>query len=396
MRKWILALFTLPLIAIGCANKDNNCGNTFQVLWPSATGEYRFEDVALSTLPDPYELSGDAAKIYFQSGMTLAGFDGPVARPQMTSTNGVCIPMDVESSAAVSVYAQFEKIMHYEIKLGTADMLPWPRRVGLDISLLTPDGNGHNNAHYFSEGDAIAILPYSLGGLPLGLNHGVIAHEHFHAHFQAQVMNELNRVLVARPAGFAGFTGSLDFLFYSLMPGVKPTEDIDDADLSTNRGLNNFVLRAWNEGLADLYGAIYTSNPGFFVDSLPMLGNARTLTEELKPLGTRQDLINYLRTVQSPSKLVGYSYVQGAQVARLLYRLANSGVETPQIFMARILRNLKTIPPAILPKYDRTILDTEVIMPQLLEGFQFNAEACDHLNISISKDLSLRSFSQCR
>ena len=396
MRKWILALFTLPLIAIGCANKDNNCGNTFQVLWPSATGEYRFQDVSLSTLPDPYELSGTAAKIYFQSGMTAGGFEGPVARPQMTSSNGVCIPMNIESSAAVSVYAQFEKIMSYEIKLGTADMLSWPRRVGIDIALTTPDGNGHNNAHYFSEGDTIAVLPYLLGGLPLGLNHGVIAHEHFHAHFQKQVMNELDRVLIARPAGFSGFSNALDFLFYSLTSGLKPTENIDDADLSTNRGLNNFVLRGWNEGLADLYGAIYTSNPGFFVESLPMLGDARTLTEELRPLGTREDLLNYLRAVRTPSNLVGYSYSQGALVARLLYRLANSGVETPQIFMARLLRNLKSIPAAILPKYDRMILDTETIIPQLLEGFQFNAEACRQLGAAISKDLSLRSFSQCR
>jgi hypothetical protein len=215
MRKWILASFLFSLaLSVGCANKDTNCGHTFQVLWPNAAGQYVFTDVSLSTLPDPYELSGSAAKVYHQSGMTIAGFDGPVARPTLTSADGVCIPQNVESLMAVSVYAQFESLLRYESKLGTADMLPWPRKVGVAIDLLTPDGNGHNNAHYFSEGDSIAVLPYSLGGLPLGLNQGVVAHEHFHAHFQRQVMDEMNAALEGRPAGF---TSPLDFLFYPFM-----------------------------------------------------------------------------------------------------------------------------------------------------------------------------------
>jgi hypothetical protein len=391
MRKLILSSLISALALVGCANKENNCGKSFLVLWPNSSGHYEMQEVALSTLSNPYELSGPAAKVYYENGLTGSGFDGHVAEPRLTSADGVCVPMDTESSAAVTVYAQFEKLFEFEQKLGTADMLSWPRKVGVDVQMLTPEGVGHNNAHYFSEGDSTVVLPYSLGGLPLGLNHGVIAHEHFHGHFQREVMDKMNPVLEGR----APIINPVDFLFYSF--GVKPTEQLDNADLRSNRGLNNFVLRAWNEGLADLFGAIYTENPGFFVESLPQLGSARTLTEDLKRMGNESDLRAVaLSLQQTPDQLVSYSYAQGALLARLMYRLANSGVESPQAFLKRVLTHLHSVPEGILATYDDKVLSTEDIVPYLLDGFQLNAGSCAALEKTLSKDMMIWRFQSCR
>lgn len=391
MRKLILSSLISAFALVGCANEKNNCGKSFLVLWPNSSGQYEMQQVELSTLPNPYELSGGAAKVYYENGLTGSGFDGSVAQPRYTSADGVCVPMDTASSIAVSVYAQFEKLFQFEEKLGTANMLPWPRKVGIDTQLLTPEGVGHNNAHYFSEGDATVVLPYSLGNsLPLGLNHGVIAHEHFHGHFQHEIMDKMNAVLEARPQGIIN---PIDFLFYS----VKPTEQIDNVDYHSNRSMNNFVLRAWNEGLADLFGAIYTENPGFFVESLPMLGSARTLTEGLKTMGTESDLRAVVFSLQqSPEQIVSYSYAQGALLARLMYRLANSGVESPQAFLKRVLTKLNTIPGGILETYDSKVMSTEDIVPFLLEGFPVNRNSCAALEKALSKDMLFWRFQSCR
>jgi len=57
----------------------------------------------------------------------------------------------------------------------------------VEIHIRAGDSSGnHNNAHYFSKSDSIAVIPYSQNGLSLSLNPGVLGHEHFHAHFQSQ------------------------------------------------------------------------------------------------------------------------------------------------------------------------------------------------------------------
>jgi len=389
---WITSILIATSNLVGCADANNKCGNKVLALWPSASGEYTFQEVILSTLSDPYSLSGGAAKIYYESMIGGNGFSGQVAQPRYTRSGDLCVPMDAASSMAVSVYAQFERIMQFENRNGTLDMLTWPRRVGLDIHVRSTEGMTHNNAHYFGQGDSIAVLPYNLEGVPLGLNPGIMAHEHFHGHFQRQVISVTNAQLA--PAF------DVESLFYSSFApaqvSAKPTvEDVDRADLNTARGLNAFVLRAWNEGLADLYGAIYSGNPRFFDESLPALKNARALTSKIAPFMSAYGLQFNARKIVDPKNLVAISYDQGAYLARLMFAVANSGAETPEKFLVHVMRRLKDIPPAIVPEYDSKVLEFEAVVPILLKDFPLNEKSCAALNKSISKQTMKKSFASC-
>lgn len=373
MRIWLL----LSLLLIGCANKDQKCGNKVLTLWPTSPGQYSFQEITLTTLSSPYELSGGAAKIYFESIFSGSGYQGSVAQPRYTKSGDTCVPMDAQSSVAVAVYAQFESLLNFEKRMGTADLLSWPRKVGIDIHVRSIDNTTHNNAHYIS-GDKIAVLPFSLPGLPLGLNQGIIAHEHFHGHFQAGVVNLVNAGLAA------------------LSPDFKPTvEDVEGADLASARGLNTLVLRAWNEGLADVYGAIYTGNPSFSSESLPSLAISRTLDAPLEPFLALNRFVGQAMRARQPRQMVQETYNQGTVLARLMYKLSQSGTEAPEEFLSRIIHRLKDIAPAIVKTYDTQILKFEDIVPILLKDFPLQRSSCRDLGIVLSRDLIVKGFAQC-
>jgi hypothetical protein len=280
--------------------------------------------------------------------------------------------------------------MQFESRIGTLDMLSWPRKVGLDIHVNSSDGMSHNNAHYFGQGDAIAVLPYNMKGLPLGLNPGVLAHEHFHGHFQRHVIAVTNAQLMP--------TFDPEALFYSAfnMAGAKPTvEDVDRGDLRTPRGLNAFVLRAWNEGLADVYGSIYSKNPQFFNASIPALKEARALDAPLAMFMSAAIFQFNAERIMDPKSLVAISYDQGAYLARLMYSIAQSGAETPEKFLVRILRRLDDIPAAIVGDYDNRVLEFEEVLPVLLKDFPLGAKNCASIRATVSKELMKKSFAEC-
>lgn len=377
----------LTLFLIGCANNTNDkCGGKILAVAPVAPGQYDLQELTLPTLNSPYSLSGVPAKIYYQSGVGDSGFEGPVAQPRYTRSGDTCVPMDTQSSIAVSVYAQFEKIWQFEQKLGTVSMLSYPRKVGLDINVTTRSGGTiHSNAQYYGSLDAIAVQPYILGGVPLGLNPGVLGHEHFHSHFQQQVI----RVINAKISSFL-----VDSLFYPGI-GTKPTpDDIDRVDFKKPKGLNAFVLRGWNEGLADLYGAIYSKNPRFFDESLPQFKEQRALTADVVRLmnGTTLKAISFNSTAK---QLADRSYEQGAYLARLMYRLSNAGVESQEQFLVRVLSRLKAIPDEVIPSFETEVMDFERVVEILLKDFPRTAIVCQTLRQGISKEAMLRSFSQC-
>ncbi len=393
MKTWTVSLFfaLLPVFLLGCADSGQKCGGKLLALMPSESGEYTFQEVKLSTLNDPYSLSGGAAKIYFESLIGGSGYVGKVAQPRYTRSGNTCVPMDAASSMAISLYAQFEKIMMFEARLGTLDMLQWPRKVGLDIHVRSTDGMTHNNAHYFGGGDSIAVLPYNLAGVPLAMNPGVMAHEHFHGHFQAQVNARINAALPPLQD-----TESVFYSAFNMNVSAKPSvEDVESGNMLKPRGLNAFVLRAWNEGLADLYGAIYSKNPRFFDESLPMLAETRSLKADAVRFMPARRLTAMVNKIQDPKMLVGVSYVQGSYLARLMYSIALSGVETPEVFLVRVMRRLSEVPPAILADFDVKTIEFERILPILLKDFPLNAEACSQIRKTVSKDMMSGSFAKC-
>jgi len=400
-KKMRLFWLTLLLASAGCANNTHDeCGDKFLLLWPTAANDYSFQEVHLSTLKSAYEVRGSAAEVYVESRITDSGFEGKPARPRLTrSSGGLCVPMDVTSSMALTAYAHFEHIQKFDQKLQVDKQISWPRKVGVEIHIRAGEGHTHNNAHYFSKADAVAVIPYNNDGLPLGLNPGVLAHEHFHSHFQAQVINPLNDAI--------DILTSVEQFFYAGF-GVKPqVEDLDNEQLNTAGSLNKFVVRSWNEGLADFYASVYTDSREFFSKSLANLASVRDLGGPLRGFKSGAELVGQagqnLPVAASTESMrqarrrnmVGTSYQQGTLLARLMYRVAQSGSVSPRDLLQRVLTRLSRVPSLVSPQFHARVIDFEEIVPVLLEGQTLNAVACESMKQALSKPILLRSFPQC-
>ena len=390
MRKFI-GLF---LLLASCAREGGGGDTKFLIPWRTSDGHYKLQEVTISTLASPFELRGEAAEVFYQTGFSEEGFQGSIARPRLIKSGDVYIPMDAESSIAVSVYAQFDHLFKYEAKLGTRGQVSWPRKVGVELNMVGPDGSSVNNAHYFTSLDVIGIVPYDLAGVPVSMNHGIVAHEHFHAHFQAQVMNQLNRIPYERnPTPNVMNPNILNPIFNMADALISK----DDMDQRTPRGLNNLILRAWNEGLADLFAALYVGEADFFGHSVPGIGEARELSADS---GMLLDSLSLLRISQTVNMERGHkmaiAYEQGTVLARMLYKLAKSGVNnTPEKFLSRFMSNLPKLPTALSENLNREVFDFEMIVPVLLEDYTPDAESCRALRAALSPKMMKRSFAQC-
>ena len=387
-----IAVILFSLAFIGCANSSKDeCGDKFLLLWPTASDEFKFQVVHLSTLKSAYELKGSAAEIYYESRITDSGFEGKIARPRLTRAGGgVCVPMDTGSSMALTTYAHFEQLYKFDQQLGVDGQVSWPRKVGVEIHLRSPNGHTHNNAHYFTKADAVAVIPYSHDALTLALNPGVLAHEHFHAHFQSQVMRPLNFALE--------ILTSVEHLFYSGF-GIKPAvQDADNGNIDGIGGVNKFIVRSWNEGLADFYGSVFSKTRDFFSSSFEKEGPLRDLGGPLLPFRTGKELLlqlNQARPEKRNETGVGYSYNQGTMLARVLYRIARSGAMAPQNLLKHVVLKLNKIPAMVSPSFSTQVMEFEQVLPAILEGITLNPAACEAIRATVSETVLLRSFSSC-
>lgn len=381
-------ILVLSMMALAsCANDPKNeCGDKFALPHFSAESGVQFREVQLKTLLSPYRLKGAAAEIFHEGALTSQGYQGSVAQPRLIRSGGVCVPADTGSMLALSAYEQFERIFFFDREIGVDRYLKWPRKVGVELHIRNPDGRTHNNAHYFGTSDSIGILPYSLDGMHLAFNSGVLAHEHFHAHFQSQVLNPLNTVSEIISSG-----------------GVKPSvDDLDNANLETNAGLNRFVLRSWNEGLADFYACVFTNEPDFFSASKLDRGSDRECDGPLHLFQSGEVLrprIGFTAPGASGElrkEMLGTAYQQGTLLARLLYRVGGPDNLSRRRILNGVMSRLHRLPPMVRASMDLTIMDFEDIVPILLEGQALNEESCAALTATLSKRAVLENFKSCR
>jgi len=383
-------LFSILILA-GCSNLlSEKCGNKFLLLGSDGSGGYAFRAVTLPTLKDPTRVKGPAAHVYYESAFNSTGFTGPVAQPNLTRAGDVCVPTDVASASALSVYSLFERLKVFDDALGVGAALIWPRQVGLQVYMVgAPARITHNNAHYMSRPDAIAVVPYQQAGLPLEFNEGVMAHEHFHAHFQVQVTARLNANM-----------SSWEPIFYPNFQKSFSVEILDRVSVNTVRGINNFILRAWNEGLADVYGAIFSRRPDFLVASSPEGLGRRLDLGLVRRLALGSEFVERaqsLATVSGDSvrAFTAEAYGEGALLARIIYQLAHTQDVSPEALLRRIMAQLPKLHLALVNDYEQRIFDVEEVLPLLLPDLTINSEACEILRQVVSDQLMKRRYGQC-
>lgn len=289
------------LLVLGCtdlADKDSQI-STYKIPWPNKEGEVQLQNVYIDDLKSPYLMEGASAKIVYRgSYQKNYGPIGQIARPHLIKSNGVFVPVDPESIAAVTSYAHMNRLSKFDKKLGTHSLLKWPRLVGIDtLASLGPNQYGSDNAFYSQENDSINILPYSQSGIPMQVNGNLLAHEHFHALFEKQI-KWLKFYLSSAMNGKLGkikinICESDDF--YIQVDDLIASEDfnlrkvkgkkIGDFSVQTLRKtlhqVNHVIAKAWDEGAADFYSYSYIENANWAAESMPTKSEYRAVNKEL-------------------------------------------------------------------------------------------------------------------
>lgn len=374
MRKIWCSLF---ILLSACSLRQDGGAGEYLLPWPDANGVYSLQPVSISTLTRPTEASGPAAEVFVNPTFQDRGVVGPIARPHLARANGMYVPLDVESGLALTAYAIFERLYQFENRVFGPTPLSWPRRVGVETRLLNAmDGSVEvNNARFFGDQNITAFFPYSGPGLPLVLNLSIVSHEHFHSHFQAAVLG---------PSA-----------------GVYAPKSAEELDFTRIEDYNFLVLRAWNEGLADFYAAVFTRAPRMMNESLefPSLYQrdvSAPFSGFASPAEFRRSLIAGKMFVgpspRSFCRSVECAYQQGTELARFLYAFAGADQER---VLAQIIHNLPAIAQHIQANYWRREWSLEQVVGLLLKDYPATEAQCAQLRAALSPQEIGRSFGPC-
>ncbi|NQZ01158.1 MAG: hypothetical protein HRT45_10885 [Bdellovibrionales bacterium] len=297
----MLFTFILLLLSTLSCTGEHQLEKAYLLPWSTPEGDYKLQPVHIKTMSSQYEVSGPAADVYLGNDISNRGFIGDKARPRLNSGKGLFVPLDVESSMSLVIYAHMERLKSFDRQMGMAKNLRWPRQVGLQTEFVDSDGAVEtNNAIYLYELDSVAFFPMELKALPMAINGAVLAHEHFHSHFNAFNLRQVE-------------SGS-------------SYEEFNEA----------VILRGWNEGLADFYAYVYTGQSDFISLSIPD-DDTRALNVQplvIRPGKNLQAVFNrYMNAGKNriPKErrrgrvLSCLSYPLGTQIAVFLYHMSNLG-----------------------------------------------------------------------
>ncbi len=306
-----------------------------------------FQLVELEGIKNKSTLFGDIADFYFaptEKNGTLIG-SKPLAR--FIEDDGVFIPADQISLQMVTLYYHFQQLKKLELEALNSEqsILKWPRKIALAVQVVDAPDMRFDNAFYNGKVDAYYFVPYREKQFPIPLNLGIIAHEHFHSYFYNQVLNPL-------------------FKKNKLVKKVdhqQPNEQkiVDDQ-------YNLYLLKIVNEGLADVWGWIYSNDPDFVAVSLPKVGSTRNLEKgshfQERRLVEALDLKNEIRLMNQCKQIHqecsgDNSYLYGTILARTLKSFASARQKAGN-FSDQSIRSL------IASKVFKLIADIQIVFSE--------------------------------
>ena len=347
-------------------------------------GAYKLSLVKLDTVDDLVRLSGGAAHFVLspsQKNGQLVGFD-PRIRTIRTS-DGVYVAQDSQSMQMLSLYWNMENLMKMDDELKVKDVNVWPLTVAVQARVNTGGGNfSRDNARYSGELDAFLFEPYDRDDLPLAVNAGVIGHEHFHSLFYKMVLTQVD--------GF--YTSSSTSSLH------------DDVDMARRMGLNvgtagptannqyqiyqMTLLRGLNEGLADIWGWIYSGDTNFVERSLSF-EKTRDLTLNASLIPSADLFTTMLDPADANSgNNLDVAYKLGSRYAQSIYQITSDAqVVTRALRMqvARaILRSLPRFRDELKALNGTQKLDPERLMEIISEELPFKSnEFCTALKAKV-------------
>lgn len=281
----------------------------------------------LAGLTSLAEVSGAYAQFIFAPRITEQGLVGFAPRAKFMKTgSGVFVPADEQSQHLAAIYSQFEDLFRLDQEMGLGDVLTWPRVVGISVRLLTNGQVVTDNAFYDGGSDAILVVPYKNGLLPLAMNPGVLGHEHFHALFDRLVLRPLlEKNAISRRMNPSNHPVDVLSDYFEKLK-IK-TADIElDKGESADLMTRTVLVKSVNEGLADVWGWVHSGDTEFVGRSLPKFKTLR----DLKAMGAgpqplvpatafRAAVTQISHTYEKPESVLNdFAYYPAAQLAKAL------------------------------------------------------------------------------
>jgi len=263
-------ILILPLILnllLSCVAKDPQDGQSgplrvkIPIFNPESPDTYAMKTVQVDTVDHLKTFSGSTGQFYFSPGSMNGKLVGH--RPAVKlgrDSDGSYFPTDLLSLQIVSIYYHLEQLRFFDRELKIESSTNWPKSIALNARLPSRrDDFRHNNAFYSPELDALVFVPYTQKRLPIMVNAGVIAHEHFHSLFESYLDRSVKKLK----------------LYEEKTSDTKLTEDkAKQGSLGLCKGSEQrpryliTLNRAMNEGLADVWAWLATGDTRFVERSL--------------------------------------------------------------------------------------------------------------------------------
>ncbi len=320
-----LAAMIVSIAVSGCSEKsdlDQASGIvTVQIPDQVEASSYQMHTVNLFEISNLKEVSGKFARFFYSPGSSGKQLIGSAPQARFIKSGSVFIASDILSAQMATIYYHMQNLAGFDLKVGAGEINTWPRSVGLETQIVENDRTRKNNAFYDGITDSMMFVPFTGNQLPISVNAGIIAHEHFHSLFFK---------MVVKPA--------IDEkkLMNSLVSAHESDTDSQKLEKTSKPKIisekkkallfNEVYLRGLNEGLADFWGWLYTNDPDFMHWSLPDYSEARNLSISAAAVGhyITDEKINdaiddAIQISEQPRMaLVDYAYFIGTPHARFL------------------------------------------------------------------------------
>lgn len=327
-------LATAALSACSSNPDSSTVSGEVKVLAPinsSEDGKYTLKFIELSGLTDLQEVAGKFARFIFSPRIIGSQLDGVAAKGRfLRNTEGNYIPANTLSQQMVVIYAHMQHMAQLDDQLGAHGVNHWPRQIGVGVRVR---GGMVNNAFYDGKTDSMLFVPYTQAELPIALNGGILAHEHFHSLFYKMVLKNVaedatvhDRDLFLRQAGIDDHRSGGNRVT------ILPTSQADESDVHKFYHITYF--RGMNEGLADFWGWMYTGDTDFIAASLPQERAKRSLkvqdvskASNLPKTSDVKRTVNMVVSYDSDSAapmLTGYAYDLATNFSRVMKMLADT------------------------------------------------------------------------
>lgn len=369
-----------------------------QIPLQSKTGdqiEYQLQNVFLEKIESLKHVRGDYAHFYYSPGLKNNMLDGgsPVAF-FIETVKSLFIPKDDLSMQMATLYYHFQSLAKLSQSIGLGHALTVPAQVAVQAKVLEDQQTSMlNNAFFDGRSKAFVFVRYTLDELPISVNGGIIAHEYFHSIFYNLVYEKINKTNLPIAQKIHSETSHQK---------VTKNDNITPQDL-----FNETFLRALNEGFADYWGWIYTSDSDFLKWSLSGFSKTRVLSDNRNSFWNHQRIENEvtiaLMSFDNPSSYLGQNVIYniGTGYARFLKQFTeiksqeqNLNLPEAKLTVARLLIEfLKT-----LPAQASQINSTETFdIFRLFHYINQNSESlsfkeCDLLKEYISQDADAAKF----